>query len=78
MAETHADGQGIMSTWYKPGPEANWRGRIEALDDDRWIWHKTWPLLSTHVERRKNSVLDNTRSQWWVLVDTDLDMDIGL
>lgn len=67
-----------MSTWYTPGPQATWYGRVEALDDDHWIWHLDWPQLSSEVRVRTNSVPSNAASQWWVLADPDLDMDEGL
>lgn len=79
MAETYDGGQRVMtSRWFKAGPEAMWRGRIEVVDNHSRIWHRDWPIRSTKVEALNEDVAYCITTKWWVPVDMDLEMDVGL
>ena len=83
MAETHADGsRPVTSRWFTPGTQFNhiaWRGRVEVIGNHTRVWHQNWPVLSRDTQPITQSEIDYCiRTKWWIPVDTDLELDIGL
>jgi hypothetical protein len=70
----------MTSQWYKAGPKASWRGRVEVVGNHTRIYYPHWPSQNDRDMRAIDSryVSSNVGTGWWAVIDTDLEMDLGL
>jgi len=70
----------MISQWYKSGPRGRWPGRVEVIGGHTRIYYPRWPNTTDKelVAIKEGIPQINVQSGWWMPIDIDFEVDVGL